>query len=183
MRRDSIISEQRAAAEFPQTWGFLCGPKLEPQMTGFRNVIAKYHGGAGGAWTLHHKRVHDDSALGHAAREMEMKLKPKMGQLLSGTTHKTNIIPGLRDSHGRTLTTTNEGYDCIPNRSAAMALRSHTAHTIGDTVRVRGFHPIEKYHFPVTATHEIGWRPKTLEIFGVAEFGLKKGIAAEYGLK
>ncbi|KAG8467929.1 hypothetical protein KFE25_006981 [Diacronema lutheri] len=182
IRRDAIKREELAAREFPDTWGFLCGPKLEAETHGFRNVIAKYHASQAG-WTLRHKRVHDDSALGRMAREIDNKLKPKMGQVLQGTEHRTNIVPGIVDKHGRVLTKTNSGYDCIPTRYAALALRSHAEHTIGDSVRIKGYSPVDKYVYPVTAQHEVGWRPKSLEIFGVAEFGLKKGIAAEHGLK
>lgn len=182
LRADAIKREELAAREFPGTWGFLCGPKLEAETHGFRNVIAKYHASQT-AWTLRHKRVHDDSELGRKAREIDNRLKPKVGGILQGSTHRSNIIPGIIDKHGRVLTKTDEGYDCIPTRYAGLALRSHAEHTIGDSVTIKGYSPIEKYRYPATAQHEIGWRPKTLEIFGVSEFGLRKGIAAEHGYK
>mmetsp|Transcript_21911 Transcript_21911/g.64646 ORF Transcript_21911/g.64646 Transcript_21911/m.64646 type:complete len:175 (+) Transcript_21911:239-763(+) len=172
-----------AAREFPDTWGFLCGPKIEPANHGFRSTIAKYHGGKSGDWHLAHKRIRDDSELGLMARKIDNDMKPKMGTVLQGTEHRTNIVPGIIDKYGRKLTTTNMGYDCIPNRSAALALRSHYEHTIGDTVCIRGYNPNEKYKYPVSSSQEVGWRPKTLEVFGVAEFGLKKGIAAMHGYK
>jgi hypothetical protein len=181
IRRDAIRREELTAREFHDTWGFLCGPKLEAESHGFRNVTAKYHGGQHD-WTLGHKRVRDDSELGRTAREMAKNMLPTPG-VVQSTVHTSNIISGIVDKYGRTLTRTNQGYDCIPNRSAALALRSHAEHTIGDTVCIQGYSPIQKYKYPVTATHEVGWRSKSLEIFGVAEFGLKKGIAAEYGLK
>jgi len=136
IRRDVIKCEELAAREFPETWGFLCGPKIEGEAGGFRNVIAKYHGGTAGvaSWTLYNKRVKDGSRLGVAAREMDEKLKPKMGYRQVG--HRSNIVPGIVDKYGRTLTKgDDEGYDCIPTRSAALALRSHSEHTIGDSVR------------------------------------------------
>lgn len=177
-----IRKEELAAREFPETWGFLCGPKVEGETAGFKNVITKYYGGAG-SWALRKKRVFDDSQLGRTAREIDDALKPKMGNVLQGTTHRTNIVPGIVDKHSRVLTRTDQGYDCIPNRYAGLALRSHFEHTVGDSVRIRGYSPMEKYRYPLTATQEVGWRPKSLEIFGVAEFGLKKGIAAEHGYK
>lgn len=182
IRRDAIKREEYAARDFPDTWGFLCGPKLEAETHGFARTIAKYHGGVG-SWTLVHKRIVDDSALGLKAREIDNALKPKIGKLTLEATHRSNVKPGLVDKYGRTLIKTDLGYDCIPTRSAALALRSHHESTVGDSVRIRGFDPKEKYKYPLTASQELGWRPRPLEIFGVAEFGLKKGIAAEYGYK
>ena len=176
----TIEEETRAAVTWKQNWGFLAN-RPQPPPRGFSTSTAKYAYG-GTKWSLGDKRVFDSSAEGIAAAVAERDARKTISNLTWESQPPKETKPCEAKGAYVGMTLVESDTSGVKNREAALLMRTHSLQTLGDACRTAGLDPVEKYRRPVSASHEVGWRAKTvvangrpgLELFGVAEHAKKQ---------
>ena len=183
--RQRVRNEEDASRQFGPNWGFLTGPQMGEEPRGYAHATAKYHYSisTGPQWTVKQIRVPDYSASAKKAALDEVRAKEAIYTL---NDNSSTVGPMKNGTGGRLLgtqstfkTLVESNTDGIRGRDDAFALRSHMSQTLGDALLMQGLSPKEKYTFPMTCSHDYGWRGKSLERFGVGHHG-RKGIVGRF---